>query len=150
MNIICYTVNIANWFFKKNIPFIPKLIRKLNRIIFSCDIPPNINLSTKIIYGHHGLGIVINQNAKIKSGTTILQGVTIGGAGKNRLYNGEYIVAPVIGHKVFIGSHAQIIGPIIIGDNSTIGAGAIVTKDVPAGTTVAGNPAKMINSPSHS
>ncbi|MGV3004497.1 serine O-acetyltransferase [Aerococcus urinaeequi] len=144
MNIISYSLRVLNWFYKHKIPLIPKFIRIFNRLVFSCDIPANLNISSDIVYAHHGLGIVINQNAKIQSNTKILHGVTIGGSGKTRHYDGENIVAPIIGKGVLIGSHAQIIGPIIVGDNAIIGAGAVVTKDVPPGATVVGNPARIL------
>lgn len=85
----------------------------------------------------HGLnGIIVSQYAKIGKNCTIYHQVTIGSK--------EDKFAPVIGDNVIIYPHAIIIGGINIGNNAVIGAGAVVTKDVPENAVVAGNPAKVI------
>lgn len=96
-------------------------------------------------YLPHGLnGIVVSRKAKIGTNATILHQVTIGikmtAAMSDRK---EDAIAPVIGDNVFIGAGAKIIGNIVIGNNVLIGANAVVTKDVPDGYTVVGNPAIM-------
>ncbi|MFW5411763.1 serine O-acetyltransferase [Aerococcus urinaeequi] len=128
----------------KNVPFLTKGIRMINRVVFSCDIIPETEIHDSVIFSHHGLGVVINQNAKIGANTKILQNVTIGGKGTIRIINNQEVVAPIIGENVLIGSGAQIIGPITIGDNVIIGSGAIVTRDFPDNVVVAGVPATVI------
>lgn len=133
------TIPLMNSMYKKNVPFLPKVIYLFNRVVYACDIRPNKNVDSSVIFPHNALGCVIHHNAKIDRGTKILHNVTIGGnLDKRRIYNDEEIDCAVIGKNVLIGVGAIIIGPVIIGDNVTIGAGAIITKDVPANSTVFG------------
>ncbi len=87
----------------------------------------------------HGDGVVIGETAEIGDNVTIYQGVTLGGTGKE---TGKR--HPNIGNGVTIGAGAKVLGPITIGDNSKVGAGAIVLKDVPPNCTVVGNPGRVV------
>lgn len=84
----------------------------------------------------HGWGLVINRNTVLGSNVTLMHGVTLGGK-KNNAY-------PTIGNNVFIGAHAIVLGRVSVGDGAIIGPGCVVTKDVPAGRTVVGNPQRDI------
>ena len=86
---------------------------------------------------HHGYGLVVHESAVIGSDCTLRHGTTIG----NRRESDD---CPVIGDRVDIGCSSVIIGRIKIGDNAKIGAGSVVLHDVPAGCTVAGNPARPV------
>jgi len=129
-----------------NIPII-KLMLKISTRIFHemlCLLTGiQISFETKIgpgLYiGHNGM-LIINSHAIIGANCNIGAGVVIGQGGR-----GEKKGSPVIGDFVYIGVGAKIIGNIRIGDNVAIGANAVVTKDVPSNTTVAGVPAKIIN-----
>ena len=86
---------------------------------------------------HDALGNVFHPDVKIGQNCIIRQGVTIGGrSGNNKL--------PILEDYVDVGAHAQILGPIVLGHHSVIGAGAIVVKDVPPYAVVVGNPGKVI------
>ena len=87
----------------------------------------------------HGDGVVIGETAVIGDNVTLYQGVTLGGTGKE---TGKR--HPNIGNGVVIGAGAKVLGPITIGDNSKVGAGAIVLKDVPPNCTVVGNPGRVV------
>lgn len=126
------------------VPFLPKIIRMINRVVLSCDIPIETKIDDSVLFVHHGLGVVINSGAEIGAKTKILQHVTIGGTGKKRIYGDKEIMSPIIGENVWIGSGAQILGPVIVGDKVQIAAGSIVTKDIPIGKIVAGVPAQII------
>jgi serine O-acetyltransferase len=93
----------------------------------------------------HGWGIVVNKDARIGSNVTLFNGVVIGRKDAISL-TGREIKYPVIGDDVWIGPHAIIIGGVRIGDGAIIGAGSIVTKDVPPRSMVVGNPARVIKS----
>lgn len=100
------------------------------RWIFSIDIPVGTRIG-KGLWVYHGFGIVIHRDCVVGSNCIIRHGVTIGNK------NGGSGV-PAIGHSVDIGCNVIILGDIIIGDNVTIGAGAIVTKSIPNDKTVIG------------
>ncbi|MDR2149065.1 MAG: serine O-acetyltransferase [Tannerella sp.] len=98
-----------------------------------------IGRKTKIgngLYIGHGIGIVVNPNAEIGNNCNISQFTTIGG---------HYKKAAKIGNNVYIGPNVCIVGNVNVGDNVTIGAGAVVTKDIPDNATVAGVPAKILS-----
>jgi putative colanic acid biosynthesis acetyltransferase WcaB len=86
---------------------------------------------------YHGQGLIIHKDTIIGDNVTVRQNTTIGSSSKE----GK---APVIGNFVNIGANCVIIGNIKIGDNSIIGAGSVVVKDVFENTTVVGNPARKI------
>src|SRR4030042_1717368 len=86
----------------------------------------------------HGMGVVIGETAIVGDDVLLYQGVTLGGTG---LEKGKR--HPTIGHNVVIGAGAKVLGNIIIGDNSYIGANAVVVKDVPANATVVGVPGRV-------
>ena len=89
----------------------------------------------------HGQALVINDSTVFGSGCTVRNSTTIG---NKKLKDGTYSRAPIFGNRVDVGANAVIIGPINIGDDSAIGAGAVVLKDVPAGHVAVGNPARII------
>ena len=100
-----------------------------------CDIPSKTRIDGgfKIL---HTWGIVINSQAKIGKNFTIVSGSVVGKNNKG---------VPTIGNNVYVGTHALIIGNIKIGDNSIIGAGAIVTKNVESNSVMCNSYAKCIN-----
>lgn len=112
----------------------------IGRIVTGIEIHPQAQLG-KNLFIDHGMGVVIGQTATIGDDCTIYQGVTLGGKGD--ALHGEKR-HPDIGDNVVIGAQAQVLGPITIGNDARIGAGAVVTGDVADGITVVGNPAKAI------
>lgn len=121
-----------------------KFLWAINRFLFSCDIQigAQIDLSTKLYHG--GLGVVVHKNAVIGKDCIIMQGVTIGSALRKEASFEQNDVAPIIGDGVLVGARATVLGNVRIGDGSVIGAGAVVTKSVPANSTVVGVPARVI------
>ncbi|KAF0135327.1 MAG: serine O-acetyltransferase [Candidatus Saganbacteria bacterium] len=124
--------------YKLHIPLIPRIISQIMRILTLIEIHPGATLGKKFFIDH-GAGVVIGETVIVGDDVTIYQGVTLGGTGKER---GKR--HPTIGNGVVIGAHAIVLGNIHIGDNSRIGAGAVVTKIVPENSTVVGNPARII------
>ena len=89
-----------------------------------------------LAYG--GIGVIIHKDAVIGENCVIESNVTIGGRNNNPK-------VPVIGNNVFIGTGARILGDVHIGDNSIVGANAVVIHDVPANCSVAGIPARILH-----
>ena len=106
--------------------------------IFGVDINPACRIGKGIMLDH-GTGIVVGETASIGDNCSILQGVTLGGTGKES--DDRH---PKIGRNVLIGAGAHVLGNISVGDCSLIAAGSVVLKAVPAKTTVAGVPAKVV------
>ncbi len=106
--------------------------------IFQVDISPKVKMGKGIMIDH-GTGVVIGETAVIGDYVSILQGVTLGGTGKE---DGNR--HPKIGTGVLIGAGAKILGNITIGKCARVAAGSVVLKDVPECMTVAGVPAKII------
>lgn len=115
----------------------------INRLEVSCCISNLKELQEKNVQFMHPVGVVINKQSEIGENTLILQNVTIG-KGKFNSETGRS--SPKIGKNVKIYANAVIIGGITVGDDAVIGAGSVVLHDVPAGATVAGNPARIIKS----
>jgi serine O-acetyltransferase len=106
--------------------------------IFAVDINPAARIGIGIMLDH-GTGIVIGETASLGDNCSVLQGVTLGGTGKE---TGDR--HPKIGANVLLSVGAKVLGNIKVGDCSVVGAGSVVLKDVPPRTTVAGVPAKEI------
>jgi len=116
-----------------------RLIKALNVFLFRAVLPPEMEAGSNLKLGHFGMGVVIHPNTTIGNDVFIYHNVTL--ATERALDQPERIF---IEDEVTIGTGAVIIGPRRIGRGSLIGAGAIVTKDVPPGVVVAGNPARVI------
>lgn len=106
---------------------------------FKAVLPPEVEAGEGLQINHRGMGVVVHPNTTLGRNVTLQHGVTIA----NKHFVSDKLFTHV-GDEVTIGAHAVIVGPVRIGPGATIGAGAIVTKDVPAGETWAGNPARRI------
>ncbi|PMK14702.1 serine O-acetyltransferase [Vibrio splendidus] len=131
----------ANKLHKKGYVLIPKIMWAINRVFFSCDIPASVEIGNGTGFFHNGLGCVIHGAARIGDECKIYQNVTMGGNGKEKCLNG----VPIIGDNVSIGAGAVLLGPIVIGNNAVIGANSVVINNVEENTTVAGIPARKID-----
>ena len=125
---------IAHSFWLLKVPFLPRLISQVARFLTGIEIHPGASIG-RGLFIDHGLGVVIGETAVIGDDVTLFQGVTIGGTGKQ---TGKR--HPTIGNSVVIGAGAKILGDIHVGDNSYIGANAVVLSDVPNNATVVGVP----------
>jgi|GEM_PF-36668 len=122
-----------------NIPFLPRLISEISRLLTGIEIHPRAQIGKNVIFDH-GMGIVIGETAVVGDEVIIYQGVTLGGTSLARSKR-----HPTIGKKTVIGAGAKIMGNITIGASSRIGANSVVIQDVPAGSTVVGIPGKILD-----
>ena len=104
----------------------------------SVDISFKAEIGNNAYFGHDGLGVIITSKAKIGDNFKAAPHIVIG------LITTEDPHGPIIGHNVWIGAGAKILGPIQIGNNVKIGANAVVLKDIPDNSTAVGIPAKII------
>lgn len=126
----------GKWCNRNHIPYMPKIVNKLNRVIFAADIPCSTIIGSNTTFVHNGLGVVVNPEAVIGNNVRIYQNVSITGRGQHGV--------PIIEDDVHIYAHALVMGGVRIGKGARIGAGAIVLQDVPERAIVVGNPAKVI------
>lgn len=129
----------GNWCYKRHIPLLPFITKALNFLLFNSVVPytAEIGKDTKFAYG--GIGCVIHSRTSIGERVIIGQNTTIG-----RSLDPEDI--PTIGNDVYISAGSRIIGKIHVGNNVIIGANAVVNKNIPDNSIVAGVPAKVIRS----
>lgn len=102
------------------------------------EIHPGAKIASGVFIDH-GSGLVIGETAVVEKGVMLYHGVTLGGTGKDA---GKR--HPTVCQGALISAHAQLIGPIEIGENARVGAGAVVVADVPSDVTVVGIPAKIV------
>jgi serine O-acetyltransferase len=130
---------LAHWFHVRGMYFIARAISQRARHKTGIEIHPGAKIG-KCLFIDHGMGVVIGETAEIGDYVTIYHGVTLGGTGKHKGVKRH----PTIGNNVLIGAGAKILGPFKVGDNSKIGANAVVTSEVEAGTTVVGVPGRAV------
>ena len=129
-----------------NFFLIARILSQLSRFLTGIEIHPAAKIS-KNLFIDHGMGVVIGETSEIGNNVTIYHGVTLGGISpaENSLDQVNLKRHPTIKNNVIIGSGAQILGPITVGDNARIGANTVILKDVPQYGTMVGNPAKNTN-----
>jgi len=128
---------VAHFLYRKKRYVLARFISHINRFLTGIEIHPGAVIGRRVFIDH-GHGTVIGETAEIGDDVTIYQGVTLGGTGKEK---GKR--HPTIGNNVVISTDAQVLGAIVIGDNSKIGAGSVVLQDVPPNCTVVGIPGRV-------
>ena len=125
---------IAHWLFEGELYFLARLVNHLSRWLTAIDIHPGAKIG-KNFFIDHGF-TVIGETAEIGDNVTIYQCVTLGGTNPTNGVAGKR--HPTLCDNVIVGSGAQVIGPITVGERARIGANAVVTDDVPEGATMIG------------
>ena len=136
---------ISNFFYKAGFDLIARIISQTIRFFTGIEIHPGAKIG-KNLFIDHGMGVVIGETSEIGDNVTIYHNVTLGGSSpsidsERQRHEKRH---PTMGNDVVIGSGAQIIGPIKVGNNSRIAANAVVVKDVPENATMVGIPAKAV------
>jgi serine O-acetyltransferase len=130
---------IAHWFYLKRFYTMARFISQCSRFITGIEIHPGARIGQRFFIDH-GMGVVIGETCEIGDDVLLYQGVTLGGTGKEK---GEKR-HPTIGNNVVISAGAKVVGSFTVGDNSRIGANAVVLTEVPSNSTVVGIPGKIV------
>ena len=125
---------------------IARIISQFSRFLTGIEIHPGAKIG-KNLFIDHGMGVVIGESSKIGNDVTLYHGVTLGGISPSENSDNQRNSKrhPTLLDNVIVGSSAQILGPITVGECARIGANTVVLKDVPANATMVGNPAKNIS-----
>jgi serine O-acetyltransferase len=131
---------IAHWLYGGDLFFLARCVNHLARFLTAIDIHPGAKIG-KRFFIDHGF-VVIGETAEIGDDVTIYQCVTLGGTNPHQGEAGKR--HPTLRDNVVVGSGAQVLGPIDVGEGARVGANAVVTRDVAPGATVIGIPAKPV------
>jgi serine O-acetyltransferase len=129
---------VSNRLWRWGFRWLARWISHWGRFWTGIEIHPGATIGRRVFIDH-GMGIVIGETAEIHDDCTLYHGVTLGGTSWNK---GKR--HPTLGRGVVIGAGAKILGPILVGDAAKIGSNAVVVRDVPAGATAVGIPARVL------
>ena len=135
------THRVAHWLWNQGRETLAFHLQSRVSELFQVDIHPATRIG-RGIFVDHGTGIVIGETAVVGDDVSMLHGVTLGGTGAEQ---GDR--HPKVGKGVLLGAGAKVLGNIRIGDYAKIASGSVVLRDVPAGCTAAGVPARLVNCP---
>ncbi len=130
---------VSHWLWNRGARLSARILNEVTRILTGVDIHPGAVLGSGLFIDH-ATGVVIGETAEVGEDVTIYHGVTLGGSGRD---TGKR--HPTIGDRVTIGAGAKVLGAIKIGDDSRIGANAVVVKEVPSCAVVIGVPGQVIS-----
>jgi serine O-acetyltransferase len=143
--ILCYSGlhavwahRVSRWLWQHDLKLVARTCSALARWLTGVEIHPGAQIGPGLFIDH-AAGVVIGETAEVGADVTLYQGVTLGGTtlGRGKRH-------PTVGNRVTIGAGAKILGPIPIGDDSRIGANAVVVKPVPPNSVVVGVPGQVI------
>jgi serine O-acetyltransferase len=145
MVVLCYpglhavwSHRLHHWLWCRGMRLLPRLLSQATRLATGVEIHPGARIGRRVFIDH-GMGVVIGETAIVGDDVTLYQGVTLGGTGKEV---GKR--HPTLRNGVFVGNNANVLGNITIGENSRVGAGSVVVRDVPPDSTVVGVPAHIV------
>lgn len=129
---------ISHFLFRHHFKFLARVFSQISRFLTGIEIHPGATIG-KRLFIDHGMGIVIGETAEIGDDVTLFHQVTLGGTGKSV---GKR--HPTIENNVMISTGAKILGAVVVGENTKIGANAIILGDIPKNATAVGLPAKIV------
>jgi len=130
---------VAHWLWSLRLRWLGRMLSQIGRWFTGIEIHPGASIGRRFFIDH-GMGVVIGETAQIGDDCTLYHGVTLGGTSwsKGKRH-------PTLERGVVIGAGAKVLGPIVIGEGAKIGSNAVVVKDVPAGATAMGIPARILH-----
>ena len=129
---------ITHWLWKHNLKLPARMMSQTARWLTGIEIHPGATIGSGFFIDH-GMGVVIGETAEVGADVTIYHGVTLGGTS---LSKGKR--HPTLGDRVVVGAGAKVLGNITIGEDSRVGANAVVVKSVPANSVVVGVPGQIV------
>lgn len=129
---------IAHFLHKHKLKFIARVFSQFSRFLTGIEIHPGATIG-KRLFIDHGMGVVIGETAEIGNDVTLFHQVTLGGIGKS---TGKR--HPTLENNVLISTGAKVLGNVVIGENTKIGANAVVLGDIPKNATAVGLPARIV------
>ncbi|HEX3954754.1 MAG TPA: serine O-acetyltransferase [Stellaceae bacterium] len=132
---------LGHWFWEHGWHLAGRFLSHVGRVMTGIEIHPGAHIGRRLFIDH-GMGVVIGETAEIGDDCTLYHGVTLGGTRPSR-DQASHKRHPTLGNDVIVGSGAQVLGPIHVGNHARVGAAAVVLKDVPDGATMVGNPARQ-------
>lgn len=136
---------VSHWLWVRRWFLLGRLISQVGRFLTAIEIHPGAQIGRRFVIDH-GAGVVVGETTQIGDDVTLYQAVTLGGTSPS-VDSGAQIGKkrhPTIMDRAIIGSGAQVLGPIVIGEGARVGANSVVTKEVPPGVTAVGIPAQVI------
>ena len=136
---------IAHFFSVAKFDLVARIISQFSRFLTGIEIHPKAKIG-KNLFIDHGMGVVIGETSEIGDNVTIYHMVTLGGISPSIDSDSQRNLKrhPTLKDNVVIGSGAQVLGPVIVGENAKVGANAVVTKDVPENAVIVVIPAKNV------
>ena len=136
---------IAHFFCVAKFDLFARIISQFSRFLTGIEIHPKAKIG-KNLFIDHGMGVVIGETSEIGDNVTIYHMVTLGGISPSIDSSNQRNVKrhPTLKNNVVVGSGAQVLGPIVVGENAKIGANSVVIKDVPENAVMVGIPAKNV------
>lgn len=131
---------LAHWFWKKNHYLTGRFISHINRFFTGIEIHPGATIGRRFFIDH-GMGVVIGETTIVGDDVLLYKGVVLGGTSLEKEKR-----HPTLGNNVVVGTGAIVLGDIEIGDDCKVGAGSVVTKSAPPGSTIVGIPGKTLES----
>lgn len=132
----CHRLN--HWLWQRGLKLMARWLSQLARVLTGIEIHPGATIGQRVFIDH-GMGVVIGETAQVGDDVTLYHGVTLGGTA---LSKGKR--HPTIGSRVTIGAGAKVLGNITVGDDSRIGANAVVVRSVPDNSVVVGVPGQIV------
>ncbi|MDU2150832.1 MAG: serine O-acetyltransferase [Varibaculum cambriense] len=132
-----WAYRLAHMLFKKNFKLLARIVSSISRSYTGVDIHPGARLGRRLFIDHAN-GVVIGETTKIGTDCVLFHQVTLGGVSMSK---GKR--HPTLGDRVMVGAGAKVLGPIHVGSDARIAANAVVVRDVPAGCSAIGVPARV-------
>lgn len=135
----------ARWCWLRGMKWLGRFISQIARGLTGIEIHPGATIGRRVFIDH-GFGVVIGETAEVGDDCTIYQGVTLGGTSLHKGAKRH----PTLARGVIVGAGAKVLGAFTVGEGAKVGSNAVVVKEVPAGATAVGNPARIIEKDSFS